>query len=464
MTDPLLRFPDGFVWGVATSAYQIEGGADLDGRGASIWDTFAATPGKVRGGHHGQIAADHRNRMPDDVALLAELGVSAYRFSVAWPRVQPGGSGSFSEDGLDFYRRLVDELLGRGIEPIATLYHWDLPQDLETAGGWPVRATAAHFAVYAEAMGRALGDRVRQWCTINEPWCAAMLGYAGGQHAPGRTEPAAAVAAAHHLLLAHGWGVQALRATVAAGSEIALTLNPYPVVVAGSGADAGSDDDRDAARRVDGLANRLWYDPVLRGRYPDDVVDDLRSVSDWSFVDDGDLEAISTPLDALGVNYYRRHHARFAPGASRVSEWPGSPDLETTTPPGSVTDGGWAVEPDGLYEALVRLSTDYDPPPLYVHENGAAYDGWPDDTDRVAYLRDHLRAAHRAIAAGVDLRGFFVWTLLDNFEWAEGYDHRFGIVHVDRDTMVRSPKASAHWYSSVIAANGVAAASGYVPD
>jgi beta-glucosidase len=458
LTGAPLRFPDGFVWGAATSAFQIEGGAELDGRGPSIWDTFCATPGRVRGGDDARTATDHRRRMRDDVALMADLGVQAYRFSVAWPRVLPEGAGAISQPGLDFYRSLVDELLAQGITPVATLYHWDLPQALEDAGGWPVRATAEHFAAYAATVAGALGDRVRHWSTINEPWCASMLGYAAGVHAPGRHDPAAAVAAAHHLLLGHGLAVDVLRAA-SPGAEVALSLNPYPVVAAGP-----SDADLDAVRRVDGIANRLWYDPVLRGRYPDDVLEDLSTVSDLGHIHPGDLEQIARPLDALGLNYYRRHHVRATPGASAqgpAAQWPGSPDIELVEPPGPRTDGGWAIEPDGLHEALLQVHGAYDPPPLVIHEAGAAFDddvdarGVVGDQARIDWLDGHLRAAHRAIADGVDLRGFFVWSLLDNFEWAEGYAHRFGIVHVDLATQERTPKASAHWYAAVIDRNGL---------
>jgi beta-glucosidase len=452
-------FPADFLWGAATSAFQIEGGVDLDGRGLSIWDTFCATPGKVAGGDDARTATDHRHRMADDVALLASLGIQAYRFSISWPRVMPTGRGPVSEDGLDFYRSLVDELLAAGVQPVATLYHWDLPQALEDLGGWPVRDTASRFADYTAVVGSALGGGVRHWSTVNEPWCASMLGYAAGVHAPGRTDPGAAVAASHHLLLAHGLAVDALRATAGPDAEVAISLNPYPVVAAGP-----TDADRDAARRVDGVANRLWADAVLRGRYPDDVLEDFASVSDLAHVRDGDLAQIARPLDALGVNYYRRHHVRHRAGASArgaAAQWPGSPDVELVTPRAPMTDGGWAVEPDGLTEALVALSAGDDVPPMYVHEAGAAYDddvaadGEVHDDRRVAWLDAHLRAARVALDDGVDLRGFFVWSLLDNFEWAEGYRHRFGIVHVDRDTQARTPKASARWYQRVIAAGGV---------
>jgi beta-glucosidase len=454
----ILTFPAGFLWGAATSAYQIEGGRDLDGMGPSIWDTFAAE-GRTRDGRDGSVAADHRRRMVDDVALLAELGIPAYRFSVAWPRVQPDGSGPASRSGLDFYRRLVDELLEHGIEPVVTLYHWDLPQPLEDAGGWPARETALRFADYAALVADALGDRVTRWSTINEPWCPSMLGYAGGIHAPGRTDPAAAVGAAHHLLLAHGLAVDVLRARLPAGAEVGITLNPYPVHPVGS-----SEADLDAVRRIDGIANRIWYDPVLRGCYPDDVLDDFRSVSDLRHIRPGDLEQISRPIDVLGLNYYRCYHVSHSPGASAVSEWPGSPDVAFAQPTHTPTSNGWAVEPDGIYDALVRVARDYDPPPLHIHEIGAAFDDVPDgegrvdDSGRIDFLAPHLRACHRAIADGVDLRGFFVWSFLDNFEWAEGYTQRFGIVHVDFDSQIRTPKASARWYSGVVAANGIGGA------
>jgi beta-glucosidase len=452
------RFPPGFVWGASTSSYQIEGGVDLDDRGPSIWDTFSAA-GRSRG-DTGAVAADHRRRMADDVALMARLGLPAYHFSVAWPRVQPTGDGAVSPSGLDFYRALVDELLIHGIQPLVTLYHWDLPQALEDAGGWVDRATAGRFADYAAIVADALGDRVRLWATINEPWCVSMLGYAGGIHAPGRTDPGAAVAAAHHLLLGHGLAVDALRAGLRPGSgaaEIAITLNPYPVVPA-------TDDERDldAARRIDGLANRLWYDPVLRGRYPEDVLDDLAAVSDLSHLRDGDLAQIARPIDALGINYYRRYHVRHEPGASASpSPWPGSPDVAFAEPERTPTTNGWAVEPRGMYETLMRVDADYDPPPLYIHENGGAFpdpvgpDGVVHDADRLAFLADHVRACHDALAAGVDLRGYFVWSLFDNFEWAEGFRQRFGIVHVDYDTQERVPKDSAIWYSRVARTNQI---------
>jgi beta-glucosidase len=443
-----------FLWGAATSSYQIEGGVELDGRGPSIWDAFCAEPGRISDGSDGSVACDHRARMEQDVALMAELGINAYRFSVAWPRVQPSGQGPPSQPGLDFYRRLVDALLSRGITPVLTLYHWDLPLALELGGGWPERSTAEHFGEYADLVGHALGDRVRHWSTVNEPWCAAMLGHASGVHAPGRRDPAAAVAASHHLLLGHGLAVDALRGHIGAEGEIAITLNPYPVVPASQDAR-----DLDAARRVDGVANRLWFDAVLRGHYPDDVLQDFSTISDLAHIKDGDLAQIARPIDALGLNYYRRHHVRFRAGASSAppdSVWPGSPDVDVFTPEGPVTDGGWAIQPEGLTELLMELHRDPDAPPLYVHENGAAFDdevaadGSVDDPRRLSFLQGHVAAAQRALDAGVDLRGYFVWSLLDNFEWAEGYTRRFGIVHVDYPTQRRTVKASGRWYGELV--------------
>jgi beta-glucosidase len=454
------RFPSDFLWGAATSAFQIEGGVDLDGRGASIWDTFCERPGAVVNGEDGRIACDHRERMRDDVALMSDLGLSAYRFSVAWPRVQPAGSGVVSESGLDFYRELVDALLDRGIEPFLTLYHWDLPQSLEDAGGWPSRQTAARFADYAAIVGAALGDRVRHWSTLNEPWCASMLGYCAGVHAPGTVDAGAAVAAAHHLLLGHGLAVDALRAVAEPTAQLGITLNPATVVVAGS-----DERDADAARRVDGVGNRLWYDALFCGSYPADVLEDFTAVSDLGHIHDGDLAQISRPIDELGINYYRRHHVRFGAGRSSAppwSTWPGSPDVDLVRPDLPMTAMRWAIEPEGLVETLVAVTQDYGAPPLFVHENGAAFDDAPDgdgyvaDDDRVAFLDDHVRACHRAMQADVDLRGYFVWSLIDNFEWAQGYRRRFGVVRVEPETLRRVPKASARWYAELARAGGLA--------
>ncbi|MET0727176.1 MAG: family 1 glycosylhydrolase [Acidimicrobiales bacterium] len=451
-------FPDGFLWGVGSSAFQVEGGVDMDDRGPSIWDQLCATPGRIRGGGDARVAADHRRRMRDDVTLMASLDIPAYRFSVAWPRVQPDGHGRISQSGLDFYRDLVEALLAAEIEPLLTLYHWDLPLVLEDRGGWVARDTAARFADYAFAVGEALGELVPRWGTIHDPCSASMLGYAAGVHAPGRVGPGAAVAASHHLLLGHGLAVDALRAAAGPDAEISITLSPCPVVTVGA-----TDADRDAARRVDGVANRLWSDALLRGRYPDDVLGDFEAVSALDHVRDGDLRQIARPLDALGLSYHHRHHVRAARDASAGhprGRWPGSPDIDLVIPRGDRTDGGSAIEPDGLTEALVRLSSDYDAPPLYVHEAGAAYDDGPgpdgevDDRRRVTWLEAHVEAAAAAVAEGVDLRGFFVRSLLDGFEWDEGYSQRFGIVHVD-DGQERTPKASARWLTAAVRANGL---------
>ncbi|GAA2502558.1 GH1 family beta-glucosidase [Streptomyces gobitricini] len=451
-----LTFPAGFRWGTATAAYQIEGAADEDGRTPSIWDTFSRTPGKVRNGDTGDIAADHYHRMSEDVALMKDLGVTDYRFSVAWPRVQPTGRGPAVQKGLDFYRRLTDELLSADVRPVVTLYHWDLPQELEDAGGWPHRETAERFAEYAGLVADALGDRVATWTTLNEPWCAAFLGYASGVHAPGRTDAAASLRAAHHLNLAHGRAVQVLRGALPSSAEVSLTLNLHAVRPLSDG-----EADRDAARRVDALGNRIFLDPVFHGRLPADLVRDTAALTDWSFVRDGDLEVIGAPVDSLGINYYSP--TVVAAGTTEApSPWPGTePHVRFVPAPGPRTAMDWPVDAEGLYELLTRLRDELPGVPLMVTENGAAYDDYADpsgevhDPERVAYLRGHLAAVHRALADGVDVRGYFLWSLLDNFEWAYGYGKRFGIVHVDFASQRRTPKDSARWYADVIARGGL---------
>jgi beta-glucosidase len=446
-------FPPGFLWGAATSAYQIEGAVDADGRGASIWDTFARIPGRTRNGDTGDVAAGHYHRWREDVALMAQLGLSAYRFSIAWPRVQPAGRGQVNRKGLDFYARLVDELRRNGITPVATLYHWDLPQALQDSGGWGQRETAQRFAEYAALTAEALGDRVDAWATLNEPWCSAFLGHASGEHAPGHTDPALALRAAHHLLLAHGLGVQALRAALPAAAQVSITLNFAQVRAADT-----SPATADAVRRVDGLANRLFTDPVLRGRYPGDVQADTSSLTDWSFAGAEDLAVIATPIDLLGVNYYAPTLVAARPTAAgqAASPWPACERVQFCDPELPTTAMGWPIDGEGLYELLSRLHSDYPAMPMMVTENGAAFHdyvnpaGQVHDGERVAYLRQHLSACRRAIAGGVDLRGYFVWSLLDNFEWAYGYSRRFGIVYVDYATGSRIPKDSAHWYREVI--------------
>ncbi|MEV1008169.1 GH1 family beta-glucosidase [Streptomyces sp. NPDC049881] len=455
-------FPEGFLWGSATAAYQIEGAAAEDGRTPSIWDTFCRTPGKVHEGHTGDVACDHYHRWQGDLDLMAGLGLGAYRFSVSWSRVQPTGRGPAVQRGLDFYRSLADGLLERGITPSLTLYHWDLPQELEDAGGWPVRETAERFAEYAVMVAEALGDRVPLWTTLNEPFCSAFLGYGSGVHAPGRTEPESVLKAAHHLNLAHGLAVQALRSALPGDRQIGITFNPGVVRPS-----TESEADRDAARRIDALQTRIFSDPVLHGAYPADLRADTAGVSDWSFVRDGDEAAIHQPLDFLGLNYYNPLLASAATpgdsslrndghGSSDHSPWVGSESVEFHALPGERTDMGWPIDPTGLTDLLVRFSREVPDLPLYVTENGAAFDDKPDasgsvhDPDRIAYLRGHLGAVLDAREQGADVRGYYVWSLLDNFEWAYGYSKRFGVVHVDFETLRRTPKASALWYADLV--------------
>jgi beta-glucosidase len=436
-------FPPDFAWGAATAAYQIEGSHHADGRTDSIWDTFSHTPGRVVGGHNGDVAVDHYRRWRDDVALMADLGIANYRFSVSWPRVQPDGRGPANQPGLDFYRRLVDEVLARGITPWLTLYHWDLPQALEDAGGWPARETADRFVDYTRLVFDALQDRVSRWTTLNEPWCSAFLGYAAGLHAPGRVDAAGSVAAAHHLLLGHGRAVQAMRAAGGPSHQVGITLNVYPVSPYSE-----APGDLEAARRVDGLHNRLFLDPLFGSGYPTDVRADLADVTDFDFVRDGDLADIATPLDLVGVNYYTRHVVGQGP-------YPGTQHATFMGRDLPQTAMGWEVDSSGLTEVLERV-TQYAKLPLYVMENGAAYDDEIDgdgaihDADRIAYLRDHIEACAAAVRSGVPLRGYFVWSLLDNFEWARGYGKRFGLIHVDLETQQRRPKDSARWYADLM--------------
>jgi beta-glucosidase len=449
-----MGFPDGFLWGAATAAYQIEGAAQEDGRAPSIWDTFSHTPGKVLNGDTGDVATDHYHRWQEDVATMAALGIGAYRFSISWSRVLPGGTPN--QKGLDFYSRLVDELLEHGIAPIATLYHWDLPQDLEDAGGWPERDTARRFADYAERIGRVLGDRVHTWTTLNEPWCSAFLGYASGVHAPGRTDPAAALAAAHHLNLAHGLAVRALRGVTPPSARHSVTLNLHHLR-----------GDAEAVRQVDAVSNRVFLDPMLGRGYPGDLLEDTASITDWGFVRDGDEAIIAAPLDVLGVNYYSPTLVRVWDGTSprehadghrqgAASPFVGCDRVEFAEQPGPYTAMGWPIDATGMEELLLRLRREYPDTPLMVTENGAAFDDAPEDgrvrdVRRIDYLRDHIAAVERASDAGADVRGYFAWSLLDNFEWAYGYSRRFGLVHVDYPTGKRTWKDSAHWYRDTIA-------------
>ncbi|HEY3737671.1 MAG TPA: family 1 glycosylhydrolase [Jatrophihabitans sp.] len=463
-------FPNGFVWGSATAAYQIEGAVQEDGRGPSIWDTFSHTPGKVANGDTGDVADDHYHRVSADVALMKSLGLRAYRFSTAWPRIIPTGAGAVNRAGLDFYSRLTDELLAAGIDPYVTLYHWDLPQPLEDAGGWLNRDTAARFADYAAAVGAALGDRIEVFSTLNEPWCSAYLGYGTGVHAPGKQDNGAAITASHHLNLAHGLGTSALRSVLPADRQVMLTLNLANIRPA-----TDSDADRNAARHADALGNRIYLEPVFDGHYPADLIAETQHLTDWSFIKDGDLEAINVRTDILGINYYSptlvqaatpELHAQIPRGfvndpqsAPGPTPYPGTDLVFSCPQEGPYTAMGWRIEPGSLTELLVDVAKRYPTVPLMVTENGAAYDdvveqgGAVHDTGRQAYVHDHLAAIHDAIEAGADVRGYFQWSLMDNFEWALGYSKRFGMVHVDYDTLVRTPKDSALWYGKVCQTN-----------
>jgi beta-glucosidase len=462
-------FPAGFLWGTKTSAYQIEGSVHADGRGVSIWDTFSHRRGTIRGGDNGDVACDHYRRLEGDLDLLAELGAPAYGFSVSWPRIQPTGRGPANQAGLDFYRRLVDGLLRRRIAPVITLYHWDLPQPLEDAGGWVERDTVGRFAEYAGIVAEALGDVAATWITLNEPWCASWLGYGTGEHAPGTSHMGRAAAAAHHLLLAHGEALLMLRDTVP-GGQVGIGLNLQPVRAA-----TDHDDDRAACRRVDGNLNRLFLEPLLHSSYPTDMLEHYaRHEPGFSVVAGGDLEVISKPIDFLGVNFYapktvcavsRRAEARAAgysataSGLSALGSDLGA--VEVHRPGVGRTEMGWDIEPAALTELLVRLHADHPSLPLFVTENGAACDDHVDgdgevhDTERIRYLDGHVRAVLDALHAGVDVRGYLVWSLLDNFEWAEGFSKRFGLTWVDYPTGERIPKASFAWYRSTVRANAL---------
>ena len=457
-------FPHGFLWGSATAAAQIEGAGSDDGKGDSIWDAFARVPGAIANGDTPAVAVDHYRRMPADVALMRELGLDAYRFSVSWARVRPDDRDP-NPAGLDFYSRLVDELLEAGILPWLTLYHWDLPQALEERGGWANRDTAERFREYALIVHEALGDRVTHWTTFNEPLCSSLIGYAGGEHAPGRSEPRAGLAALHHQHLAHGLATRALREEGA--QQLGITLNLTNAVPA----DPNDAADLDAARRLDAIWNRAFLEPIVLGRYPADFLDDVREHDFASLVLDGDLETIAQPIDFLGVNHYHddqvsgRPLPEGTPPGLRPTEYAtgnpfvGSEHLTFPTRNLPRTAMGWEINPDGLRHLLVRLGREYPSlPPLYVTENGSAWDdvvepdGSINDVDREQYLLDHVDAVARAITEGADVRGYFVWSLLDNFEWAWGYDKRFGIVRVDYDTQHRTIKRSGHAFRALIAA------------
>ena len=458
------RFPQNFLFGVATAAYQIEGAAHEDGRRDSIWDAFSRVPGAVVNGDNGDVACDHYHRYRDDVAMMADLGIETYRFSTSWSRVRPDG-GPTNPAGLDFYSRLVDELLAHGIKPWLTLYHWDMPQALEELGGWTSRDTALRFAEYALDVHDTLGDRIDSWTTLNEPWCSSFLSYTGGEHAPGRQDKAAGLAAAHHLLLSHGLVVEELRARDPE-LQLGITLNLTVV----DAVDPQDPADADAARRIDGQFNRIFLDPIFRGEYPADVLADVAEFGLESHIRPGDLATISTPIDALGVNYYNGELVGGHPSEGEVrnaapsarpkkSPFPAADSVVWHSQGLPVTAMGWEVQPEGLTRLLHRVHEEYTrgQVKLFVTENGAAYDDVVDpdgsvhDAERVHFVQAHLGAILDAIEGGVPIGGYFYWSLMDNFEWAWGYDKRFGLVRVDYDTQVRTLKDSAIDYRRIIA-------------
>ena len=440
MSNSKREFPKDFIWGTATASYQIEGAWNEDGKGESIWDCFSHTPGKVDNGDTGDVACDHYHRWREDVALMKELGLKAYRFSIAWPRILPAGRGHVNQVGLDFYSQLVDALLEAGIEPWVTLYHWDLPQALEDGGGWPVRATANAFVEYTDVITQALGDRVKNWITFNEPWVSAFVGYKDGRHAPGLKNQDAAIAASHHLLLAHGRAVPVIRANCA-GANVGITLNFTPQEPA-----SPSLPDRKAANWTDGYINR-WFTDALTGRgYPGDIVAGFGHPME--FIQPGDMDIIAVPIDFLGINYYTRNIAR----AGNIK----NNEPQTVFRGDEITEMDWEVYPQGLYNLLGRLHFEYGFPALYITENGAAFPdvvnsaGQVDDPARLSYIKRHLEIVGKAIDIGVPVKGYFVWSLFDNFEWAYGYSKRFGIIYVDYQTQQRIPKSSARWYRQFI--------------
>jgi beta-glucosidase len=454
MADSFLQFPKGFTWGAATSSYQIEGAWQEDGKGESIWDRFTHTPGHIEDQSNGDVACDHYHLWPKDIELMKRMGLQGYRFSIAWPRILPQGRGRVNQAGLDFYSRLVDGLLDKGIEPYATLYHWELPQALQDEGGWPVRSTAEAFVEYAEAISRHLGDRVHNWATHNEPWCTSFLSYQIGEQAPGlKNEWTQAIWAAHHVLLSHGWAVPVIRRN-SPNAKVGIVLNLVPAYPASpSAADAA------AAQRFDGYFNRWFLDPVFGRGYPADVVAGYRAQGyippeGLPFVEPGDMEAIAVPTDFLGVNYYNRALTRDDNAADNLPVTERLRDEKT--------DMGWEVYPEGLFDTLQRIHKEYAPGKMYVTESGASYATPPDstgrvnDVNRVKYFHEHLAQCYRAIQAGVPLAGYFAWSLMDNFEWAKGYLQRFGMVWVDFDSQKRIVKESGHWYTNVIAQNGFA--------
>ena len=449
-------FPADFVWGTATASYQIEGAVHEDGRGPSIWDTFVRTPGAISDGTVGDVADDHYHRYAEDIEILAGLGFNAYRFSIAWPRIQPTGSGPANQAGLDFYRRIAETCHQHGITPYATLYHWDLPQALEDQGGWLDLDTATAFRDYAAMTHDALGDVIKHWITLNEPWCSAFLGYGNGVHAPGLQVGTDAFKAAHHLLLGHGLAMSAMRESRHKDSVLGITVNLYSVHAA-----SDSEVDREAARRTDGIGNRFFLDPLLLGSYPSDVLLDA-GLDDWFEERQSDLAVINAPVDFMGINYYSRHTAAgpedgvFAdPGVPSAA--PGSERVQMVDTGADKTLMGWEIHPDGLVDVIEMVAERAPGLPIFITENGAAYEdelveGQVEDEERRHYFELHVDACRQAVEKGLPLTGYFAWSLMDNFEWAFGFSRRFGIVHVDYDTQVRTVKRSGAWFRDFLGA------------
>lgn len=448
------RFPTDFLWGVAASAYQVEGAVDEGGRGPSVWDIFSHLPGKTSHGDTGDVAIDHYHRMEEDVDIIAGLGVDAYRFSIAWPRLLPDGTGVVNREGVDFYRRLCERLLERDVTPFVTLYHWDLPQALQEEGGWQDRRSVEWFAEYAAVTKEHLGDLVSLWTTLNEPWCAAFLAHGSGVFAPGISDPAAAYVAAHHLMLAHHRAIRALRETAARPDDrLGIVLNVIPA----RPADPENPDDVRVAGIADDIHNRLFLDATFFGTYPESILELHERFDVGDRIDVSEMAEARQDIDLLGVNYYNVNRFEYRPDSDGMGEFPGADGAVMARPPGELTEMGWGVEPHGLTEVLRWIDSDYPGIPLYVTENGAAYpdrvgpDGQVDDPERIAYLEQHIAAVAEALEAGVDVRGYFAWSVFDNFEWALGYSKRFGLVRVDYDTLERTVKASGRWYRDFIA-------------
>jgi beta-glucosidase len=440
-------FPSQFLWGVATASYQVEGAIQEDGRGDSIWDTFSATPGKVAHGDTGAVSADHYHLMSGDVELMHSLGVGGYRFSIAWPRILPNGTGAVNTRGLDFYERVVDAVLAKGIVPFVTLYHWDLPQALQDVGGWVKRDIIHAFADYVEIVARRLGDRVKHWTTLNEPWCIAYLGYGVGIHAPGIRDRQAAMEVGHHVLLAHGLAVPRLRAYSTPGTQVGISLNFTPVYPADERPETAQ-----AVESADAFSNRWFLDALYRGSYPEHLFESLQL--NPPAIQDGDFAIIGTPTDFLGVNNYSRNVVR---GSSQIKP-ADAVEFVAPVPGACYTEMPWEVYPQALTDLLIRLHRDYAVPAMYITENGAAFkdsydnNGQVSDPRRLAYLREYIQAQASVLEQGVPLKGYFIWSLLDNFEWAEGYSKRFGIVYVDYPTQRRILKDSGRWYANFITA------------